>query len=78
MIFSKYIHPQQSIYYYGAMILKELSKLQTCTLQDLYVLMQQKYQIGLKPMCFTMDWLYLIDAVIVDQEGVVQWNKLNL
>lgn len=60
------------------MILKELSKLQTCTLQDLYLLMKQKYQIGLKLFCFTMDWLYLIDAAIVNQEGLMQWNKLNL
>lgn len=78
MLFSKSIKPQYSIYYYGAMILNELNQLDSCALEKLYFLMKEKYQISLKLFYLTLDWLYLIDAAIVDKEGKIQWSKSNL
>lgn len=55
MLFSKNVNPKKSIYYYGAMILKELQEVSELELMDLYLVIKQKHQISLMSFCLTMD-----------------------
>lgn len=77
MLFSKNINPKKSIYYYGAMILKELQEGDELELMDLYLVIKQKHQISLMSFCLTMDWLYLIDSAKIDNTGKVVLCSLN-
>lgn len=71
MLFSKNINPKKSIYYYGAMILKELQESGELELMELYLSTKQKHQISLMSFCLTMDWLYLIDSAKINNTGKV-------
>lgn len=77
MLFSKNVNPKKSIYYYGAMILKELQEGGELELMDLYLVIKQKYQISLMSFCLTMDWLYLIDSAKINNTGKVVLCLLN-
>lgn len=66
------IKPENSIYYYGAVILETLKELDNIIdIVSLYHLIKKKKNISLNSFSLTLDWLYLIDSVKVDEGGNV-------
>ena len=66
------IKPENSIYYYGAVILETLKELDNIIdIVSLYHLYKKKKNISLNSFSLTLDWLYLIDSVKVDEGGNV-------
>lgn len=70
MLLPDNIHPENSIYYNGALILQVLLKKKSIDLLELYSEVKK-----LKPMSFSifllsLDWLYLINTAIIKKGNV--------
>lgn len=64
------IKPDMSIYYYAALIIKEIKEKES-DIVSLYKNIKEKYSISLKVYSYCLDWLFLIEAVIIDENGMV-------
>ena len=69
--------PEYSLYYYGAMIIKELKENKNIDIITLYSLLKKKEKISLISYSLTLDWLYMIESVYVDKEGGVKLCTLE-
>lgn len=70
MLLPDNIHPENSIYYNGAFILKILQDKKTMDLLELYSEVK-----NIKPMTFSifilsLDWLFLINVTILNERNV--------
>lgn len=72
MILPHDTHPKQSLYYNGALILKELKENDRIGLIELYLRVRrnqeivekiEKYKMSFNIYLYSLDWLYLIQAV---------------
>ena len=72
MLLPDNIQPKNSIYYNGALVLEIMQKYKSLNILDLFLLFKQKKEVTFPVLIFCLDWLYLIDAVIVDAKGEVQ------
>ena len=59
------IRPEDSIYYNGAVVLKVLQAEKKISVVDLYCLLREQYRMSFAILQLCIDWLYLIDCVIV-------------
>ena len=59
------IRPEDSIYYNGAVVLKVLRAEKKISVVDLYCLLREQYRMSFAILQLCIDWLYLIDCVIV-------------
>ena len=71
MLISDLIHPQDSIYYTGAIVLQSLQTTGTITIDNLYVQMKEKYNMTFPMLLLSLDWLFLINAAIINKNGEV-------
>lgn len=72
MLIPDNIHPEKSIYYNGSFVLQALQK-QTCQrLLDLYQNVRQQRNITFPVFVLCLDWLFLIDVVILNNKGEVE------
>ena len=62
--------PEESIFYKGALVLEELEREDNQDFLDLYVNLK-KAGMSLTTLILCLDWLYLIDAARVDENGCV-------
>lgn len=72
MLLPDSIHPQNSIYYTGAKILKMLQSIGTTILGDLYINMKSEYNMSFSVFLLSLDWLFLIKAAQINQAGEVE------
>jgi len=72
MLLPDNIHPQLSIYYNGALILKELKQLAKQQVFDLYQRIRSQYNMSFPIFMLCLDWLYLIDSAKIDDDGWVE------
>lgn len=72
MLLPDNIQPKNSIYYNGALVLEIMQKYKALNIFDLFLLFKQKKEVTFPVLILCLDWLYLIDAVIVDAKGEVQ------
>ena len=63
--------PENYIYYYGVIILEELYKVNKINIIDLYNLLKKRIKISLISYSLTLDWLYMIESVYIDEKGGV-------
>lgn len=72
MLIPDNIHPESSIYYNGAIVLKSLQKQTNQNLLDLYqnVIKHRKMNFSVFILC--LDWLYLINVAVLNQNGEVE------
>lgn len=75
MLIPDAIHPKQTIYYVGAMILKHLQQNGATALSDLYVSLRTKHEYSFPIVLYALDWLYLIDAAKCEDGVVKLQNK---
>ncbi|OIB01508.1 hypothetical protein AK95_29265 [Paenibacillus sp. LC231] len=72
MLLPDNIHPQLSIYYNGALILKELKQFAKQQVFDLYQRIRSQYNMSFPIFMLCLDWLYLIDSAKIDDDGWVE------
>jgi len=63
--------PENSLYYYGSIVLEKLYSTGTQDILTLYQSVKECVPISIFSYSLTLDWLYMINAVIVNQEGSV-------
>lgn len=71
MLLPDSIHPKNSIYYSGAIVLKILQATGTITIGDLYVKTKETHEMTFPILLLSLDWLYLISVAIINQKGEV-------
>jgi len=71
MIMPKEMTPKDSLYYKGYMVLNEVKKQGSIKFSDLVFNLRE--DISVNALILTLDWLYLLNAAILDEEGVVSY-----
>lgn len=71
MLLPNDIKPESSIFYYASLLLKEVNNNSDINIVKLFRLLKEQYNISLKIFSYCLDWLYLIEAVKVNEEGQV-------
>lgn len=66
------IHPENSIYYNGAFVLKVLQKQKKQHLLDLYQAVKQQRNMSFAVFVLCIDWLFLIDAAVLNDKSEVK------
>lgn len=72
MLLPDNIHPELSIYYNGALVLKELQKNNGQSIVQLFTILKSKTDMSFSVFILCLDWLYLIDAAKVNERGNVE------
>jgi len=71
VIMPKDVLPKDSLYYKGFMVLSEIKKKGSIKFSDLVFNLRE--EISVNALILTLDWLYLLNAAILDEEGVVSY-----
>ncbi len=72
MLLPDNIHPELSIYYNGSIVLEELKIKEKQPVFDLYQRVKNKNDMSFPAFMLSLDWLYLIDLAIIDENGCVE------
>lgn len=72
MLLPDNIHPEQSIYYNGAFVLRALREQPAMDLLDLYVNTQSHLQMTMPVFVLCLDWLFLLNLVSLTEQGAVE------
>jgi hypothetical protein len=72
MLLPDNIHPELSIYYNGSIVLEELKTKEKQPVFDLYQRVKNKNDMSFPTFMLSLDWLYLIDLAIIDENGWVE------
>lgn len=71
MLLPDNIHPQLSIYYNGALILKELKENNNQPIFQLFYKMKKETDMSFPIFILSLDWLYLVNAAKINERGVI-------
>lgn len=71
MLLPDSIHPKHSVYYTGAIVLQTLHRCGTMSFVDLFVEMKNSNDMSFRLLTITLDWLYLINAAVINEKGVI-------
>jgi len=71
MLLPDNIHPDNTVYYNGAIVLNVLQESGGHTLIGLYQQVKQLKQMSFSLFVLCLDWLYLIEAARIDKNGEV-------
>jgi len=66
------IHPENSIYYNGAFVLKILQKQKKQHLLDLYQVVKRQRNMTFPVFVLCLDWLFLIDVAVLNGKFEVE------
>lgn len=72
MLIPDNIHPQQSIYYNGAFVLKTLQGQKIQGMLDLYANVKQQKSMTFPVFVLCLDWLFLLNLVILNNDGNIE------
>lgn len=72
MLLPDNIHPDNSIYYNASFVLQILQTQKTQKLFDLYQKVKEKQNMSFSIFLLSIDWLYLLDLVILKESGEIQ------
>ena len=71
MLLPDSIHPRHSVYYTGAIVLQTIQRCGTISFADLFVEMKRDYDMSFRLLTITLDWLYLINAAVINDKGEI-------
>ena len=71
MLLPDNVAPEDCIYYNGALVLKIVQKERRITLPDLFGEVKKQKSMSYPMLLLCLDWLYLIDCVIVNDGEVM-------
>lgn len=66
------IHPEQTIYFNGAFVLKTIKKHQTMDMLELYLQTKSEQNMTMPVFVLCIDWLYLLNLVRLNDKGMVE------
>jgi hypothetical protein len=72
MLLPDNIHPEQSIYYNGAIVLQALREQRVMDLLDLYLSTKKQREMTMPVFVLCLDWLYLLNLVSLNEQGSVE------
>lgn len=72
MLLPDNVHPELSIYYNGAIVLRNLKKKRSQSVMELFECVKAENDMSFSTFVLSLDWLYLIDAAKVNTRGVVK------
>ncbi|MEY8320271.1 ABC-three component system middle component 6 [Lachnospiraceae bacterium 46-61] len=70
MLLPDNMQPELSIYYNGALVLKELKEMGSLSVMALYQSVKNKMSFPIFILC--LDWLYLIDVAQINERGDIE------
>ena len=71
MLLPDSIHPKHSVYYTGVIVLQTLHRCGTMSFIDLFVETKKSNDMSFRLFTITLDWLYLINAAVLNDKGEV-------
>jgi hypothetical protein len=66
------IHPEQTIYFNGAFVLKVIQKHRVRDMLDLYIKTQAEREMSMPVFILCLDWLFLLNLVKLNNSGEVE------
>jgi hypothetical protein len=66
------IHPEQTIYFNGAIVLKAIQEHRMMDMLDLYMLTSNKREMSMPVFLLCLDWLFLLDLIKLNDSGEVE------
>jgi lipopolysaccharide/colanic/teichoic acid biosynthesis glycosyltransferase len=72
MLLPDNIHPEDSIYYNGTIVLHALRKQKIQHLLDLYQMVKQQRDMTFSVFVLCLDWLFLINVAVLNDKGEVE------
>ena len=72
MLLPDNIHPENSVYYNGAIVLQVLQEEKKKGILDLYQIVKDIQNMSFSLFILCLDWLYLIDAAKINSVGEVE------
>ena len=72
MLLPDNIHPENTIYFNGALVLQSLQEKNVQNLFELYKNVKQKREMSFSILILCLDWLYLIDIAEINNMGEVK------
>jgi hypothetical protein len=71
MLIPDNVHPDETIYYNGSIVLKVLQQYKAIDFLELYVKASQERKFSMSVFILCLDWLYLIDLIAIGDNGKV-------
>lgn len=72
MLIPDNIHPEQTIYYNGAFVLKAMQEHHSVDMLDLYAQTSILRKMSMPVFVLCLDWLFLLDLLIINSQGEVE------
>ncbi len=72
MLIPDNIHPEQTIYFNGAFVLKIIQEHRVMDMLDLYIQTTSEQNMTMPVFVLCLDWLFLLDLVILNDNGKVE------
>jgi hypothetical protein len=69
MLLPDNIHPENTLFYNGALILKALKSMENATPLELFVETRQGNSMSMPLFVLSLDWLYLANCVQFNEQG---------
>lgn len=66
------IHPDQTIYFNGAFVLKVIQEHRVMDMLDLYIQTTTEREMSMPVFVLCLDWLFLLNLVTLDNYGKVE------
>ena len=72
MVLSTNVDPQESLYYLGGLALESLHENNKCMkFVDLFLELNKKKEVSIRLFALVLDWLFLVEAAEVRDDGMV-------
>lgn len=72
MLIPDNIHPEQTIYFNGAFVLKAIQENRVMDMLDLYIQTIKDREMSMPVFVLCLDWLFLLDLVKFNDQGKVE------
>jgi hypothetical protein len=66
------IHPEQTIYFNGAFVLKAIQERHVVDMLDLYIQTTAEREMSMPIFVLCLDWLFLLNLVTLNDNGKVE------
>ena len=66
------IHPEQTIYFNGAFVLKAIQDNRMMGMLDLYIQTTAEREMSMPVFVLCLDWLFLLNLVTLNEQGKVE------
>lgn len=72
MLIPDNIHPEQTIYFNGAIVLKTIKQSQAMDIFDLYLQTSTEREMSMPVFALSLDWLFLLNLITINRNGKVE------